>query len=271
LVVLAPVGDGTRMKAPAGDQPDPRSIDVAWLVALGARVVLVEASSDDLLLAGSAISADTGLRLGDPSHPLLRTGLEAVIRELGATGHADSLLAVPALIGCESAWLRSFAAERRSEAARPSLGGVGSAGSEDIFGVVGDLVGAAASRSNLAFQGGCVAATGAIDDPVPVIAVTRRDAEAAQRLLAREEGLLTSRRGAAGLAALVRLLRDDRSRRPRERRLPQAASAVTVLTSDWPGIGDGPPLALDDIPIRPVSLAALVAYPRRVLVEPPGR
>src|SRR5262249_22105946 len=106
-------------------------------------------------------------------------------------------------------------------------------------------------------------------ESVLTVAVTRREAEAARALLAREEGQLVSLQGAGGLAGLARALRDDRARKPRERRIVRGRHVVMVLTGD--PVGVGPARAADRVPRRPVTLAELLASPERLLVEPPGR
>lgn len=102
------------------------------------------------------------------------------------------------------------------------------------------------------------------------VAITAREAAAARLLLAREEGLIASPTGAAALAVLVRAVREDRARRPRERRFPRDPSAVVVLTGEPPGTACDPPAAADAISGRAVALAELMADPRRLLVQPPG-
>ena len=93
--------------------------------------------------------------------------------------------------------------------------------------------------------------------------VTTREADAARRLLAREEGLLASRRGVAGLAALMRAAR--------AKALPPGGSALVLVASEVGGAGDGPPLAVDETPLgEPVSPGELGARLRRAAVTPPG-
>jgi cysteine synthase len=72
--------------------------------------------------------------------------------------------------------------------------------------------------------------------------VTVRDACAARRLLAEEEGLSSSVAGAAGFAALVRELQADRQRPMRVRRLPRDLSVVVLIDHSTPD-SDDPPLA----------------------------
>jgi len=93
--------------------------------------------------------------------------------------------------------------------------------------------------------------------------VSVREADAARRLLAREEGLLASRRGVAGLVALMRVRR--------EKSFPKQASAVVMLINEVGGSEDGPPTALDeDLAGEPLSLDALRADARGALFRPPG-
>jgi hypothetical protein len=92
--------------------------------------------------------------------------------------------------------------------------------------------------------------------------VTVREARAAHRLLAEEEGLSSSVAGAAGFAALVRELQANRQRPMRARRLPRDLSVVVLidhstLESDDPPLAPGAPramavpaLALDEVAAR---------------------
>jgi threonine dehydratase len=211
-----------------------------WLAALGTRTVAVEADGSALSVAAAGAAEAAGLRLVSPADPLLEAGLASVIQEVEQAGYADALLALPSVDGGEHRWLAATALMR------PRLA------------VVGSLTE--------------VAGTSAAPDESLVLAVdvSPREADAARRLLAREDSLLVSRCGATGLAGLLRALREDRARRPRERRLRGVTSAVVVLTGD-PLPAGGPPPEADAVSRRPVSLAALASSLARALVEPPGR
>jgi threonine synthase len=103
---------------------------------------------------------------------------------------------------------------------------------------------------------------------VPSLAVSPREADAARALLAREEGLLVSQAGATGLAALIRAVREDRTRRPREQRLARRPEAVVVLAgSPMRGEVDGA-RASGAIEHPFVALADLEAAPGRWLMRP---
>ena len=212
-----------------------------WLSALGVRTIAVGADLSELQAVASDASARAGLRLVLPDDPLLQLGLASMIQEVEQAGHADAVLALPEVAGWEHRWLASTALMRR----RPAV--VGRFG-EDV-----------------------VATTVPDDSFVVTRDISTREADAARRLLAREEGLVTSRRGATGFAGLVRALRDDRAKRPRERRFHDVTSAVVVLTGDPLRASDGPPPEPDAVPRRPVTLASLAADLAKLLVEPPGR
>jgi threonine synthase len=238
-----------------------------WLAMLGARVVTVEARLGEVWRAAPEIAARSGLYLMDVSSPVAESGLRQLVHEIEVAGHGADLLVVTALTGDEQVALMSLA-DRRDLATPLPLDGFGEAGQSagPPFGVVGSL--AIGEGGN---GGSAEATTVPPDASVLAVEVSARQAEAARCLLAREEGLLTSRQGAVGLAALVRSLREDRAQRPRERRLPRDVRIVVVLTGDPLGTGGEPPRAADAVSGRPVSLAALVADPCRLLVDPPGR
>lgn len=84
--------------------------------------------------------------------------------------------------------------------------------------------------------------------------VSAREAGAAQRLLAGEEGIDSSLSGAVGLAALIRAVQDDRRMPLRERRLPRELSAVVVVTLELTN-ESGPASAAEKQPARVVSQA----------------
>jgi cysteine synthase len=265
LVILEAADSAGAAARPGLHQVVHRS-DRAWLTALGARIIAVEADLASLQDAAPSVIRDAGLRLMTPSEPLLSAGLVEVVREVEMAGCGEDLLVVPALAGREHRWLVA-AAERRSRAVLLLLDGLAPPESSSPVAIVGAfglpsvVVSAARERDVVDAQ----------NETVLTVNVTSREAESAQRLLASEEGLLVSRRGGAGLAALVRAMREDRARRPRERRLRQVKAAVIVVTGDPSRAGDGPPLVSDTVLGRPVSLAALSANLSRLLVEPPGR
>jgi len=98
--------------------------------------------------------------------------------------------------------------------------------------------------------------------------VSCREATAAQRLLAREEGIVASITGAVGLAALIRVILDDRRAAVRERRIPRAVSAVVVITRDQEAVGS---FVTADAPLRQaVSLAEVQPGLARLLATAGG-
>ena len=212
-----------------------------WLTALGARTVAVMADGESLRRWAPVAADSAGLHLVLSGDPLLQSGLASAIQEVERAGYADAVLALPSVTGGEHGWLAETALMRRRVAVLGRL-------TEDI-----------------------ATSTSSADSFVLVNDISPREADAARRLLAREEGLLVSQRGATGFAGLVRALREDRAKRPRERRLRDAASAVVVLTGDPLRAGDGPPVPADAVAARPISLAELSSGLSRLLVEPPGR
>jgi threonine synthase len=235
-----------------------RSAD-GWLSALGACHLVVDGEPTELCAVAPVIAERASLMLVDGGAAGRGTGLQAVTSEVNAAGRAGAVLAVPALSGREPAALAALA-ERRPSAIPLPFDGLASASTERAhgsFGIVGYLGGLAGSWA--ASPDG----TGAPGQGVISVTVTAREVDAARRLLAREEGLLVSRTGAAALAALVRAVREDRRRGPREQRLPRDLSAVVVVTGDPPG-GDGPAPSADAAPARIVSLATLVAEAGRI-------
>lgn len=217
------------------------SAERGWLTALGARTLVISAGHQLLRSQAPAAVAGAGLGLVSPDDPLLQAGLASVVHEVGLAGGADAVLAVPNVAGWEHAWLSATALMRRRLA------------------VVGRLT----------EQDGANACPD--DSFVLSVGISPREADAARRLLAHEEGLLVSRRGATGLAGLVRALREDRAKRPRERRLREVRGAVVVLTGDPLRADDGPPEQADAIATRSVALSELSSGLARLLIEPPGR
>ena len=251
VVVVSGESEGARAVMDA-------SSEARWLRALGAAIVPVEADHLALQHVGSELLKQAGLRPAILADPWVSHGLNDLIGEIEEAGHAASLLAMPELTGHERRCLAAAAAERLTAVPLP-LDIAGPRRTVRPFAVVGALDGPAT-------------AVGESDDGQVVrVAVSRRDAEAARRLLAREEGLLVSLRGAAGFAALVRAVREDRERRLRERRFRDLAAAVVVLTDDFVREAGGPAPSADAVPERPVPLAALADSLARLLVRPPGR
>lgn len=260
FVVLEPIGPACAGGGLAPPEPD-RSCERRWLSALGVETIAVEADGPALCAAAPSAVERAGLRLVQPDDPLLQAGLSGLVRQVQGAGGAGPLLAVPGLTGREHSWLATIA--RRSSALPLPLPDLPTAPTDRPSAVVGTLMSSGSVVSSHDGAGGDAG-------PVLAVAVSPREADAARRLLAREEGLLVSRTGCAGLAGLVRALREDRARRPRERRLRQVTSAV-VVTGDPIQIDDGPPPEPDAVPRRPVSLDSLQTDLARLLVEPPGR
>jgi cysteine synthase len=235
-----------------------RSGEVRWLRALGAAIIPVEADHQALHQVAPDLLRQAGLRPATQVDLCYCDGLNDLIGEIEEAGHAGSLLVMPELTGHERRWLAAAASERLTAVPLP-LDIAGPARAVRPFAVVGALDGPGT-------------AVGESDDGRVVrVAVSRRDAEAARRLLAREEGLLVSLRGAAGFAGLVRAVREDRERRLRERRFRDLAAAVVVLTDDFVREAGGPTPSADAVPERPMPLAALADSLARLLVRPPGR
>jgi len=95
---------------------------------------------------------------------------------------------------------------------------------------------------------------------VLTVSVTRREARAMQRLLAREEGLVTSVHGAMAGAALFRALMADRALRPRERRLRAVSSVLVLVPGPFPVSAAGPPLAEGTMRHANLTLAELARW-----------
>ena len=176
-----------------------------------------------------------------------------MLGELSIERHDDALIALPDLVGREAAWLAETPQDGRSAIPLP-LDGLGFADDRRVHGVVGSLSVVAATSASVG---------GVIQRPV-----TRREATAAQRLLAREEGIVTSITGAVGLAALIRVVQDDRRTPIRERRIPRGISAVVVITCDLEVAGSLMPA--DALPRRAVSLLEVQTGLARMLVTSRG-
>lgn len=264
FVVLEPTVPAAPGVVPGPGEAD-RSRVRRWLSALGARIVAVEARASALREAAPSAVERAGLRLVCPDDPLLQAGLSALVHEVGLVGRDEQLLAVPGLTGREEGWLAATA--RRSASVPLPLSDLPSPPAGRPFAVVGVLQAQVPGASDRDQD----PAEAADASRVLSVAVSPREADAARRLLAREEGLLVSQRGGAGLAGLVRAVREDRARRPRERRLQQVTSAIVVLTGDPLWAGGEPPPEPDSVRRRPIPLEALQADLARLLVEPPGR
>jgi threonine synthase len=234
---------------------EPASDDDAWAVALGAHPIRVASDRAGLEECLPALAREADLWPIVPRAAELRDGLLDAIRE-AVNQRSDQpvdVVAVALLLGSEGHWLtpvmlptipepEPVTSRRRRRARRPTSGIV------------------LAGR----YDGSTVAVPPDYDGPQPWdIAITAREADAARRMLAREEGLLASRRGVAGLAALMRAAR--------AKALPQGGSALVMLANEIGGAGDGPPLAVDEAPRRaPLPLADVAASLRRAAVMPPG-
>ena len=246
----------------------PGTPDVQWAVACGARLVRVAGDEATLraTLAERAPAAD--LEYVDPNDPRLGAALDGAFAEVERelAGAPLDVLAVPILLGSESGWLAdgetrwaglvvagSLAPHRAIAGPHPPSPSLPQAGE-----------GGDTSPSPSQWGGGRgVGSARGLGGGGYSISVSIRQADAARRLLAREEGLLASRRGVAGLAALMRVRRD--------KSFPKQASAVVALANDIGGSGDGPPLALEeDLLGEPLTLDALRDDARGVLFRPPG-
>jgi cysteine synthase len=263
LVILEPaVSDGAATVPSLYDAASPS--DRGWLTALGARVIAVEADLRSVQDAAPSVTSQAGLRLVAPSEPLLGAGLREVVREIDAAGHGRDLLVVSALTGQEPRWLVGVTEHRSGAVPLDGFAPPDCSRPVAIVGVLG-------SPSMLTSDARGGDAVDRQEGTIHSVGVTTRETEAAQRLLAGEEGLLVSHRGGAGFAALARALREDRARRPRERRLRGVSTAVVVVTGEPLRAGVSPPVASDAVLSRPVSLAALSTDLSRLLVKPPGR
>lgn len=274
LIVLLSLQDDAR----TGGASELDADRLAWIQALGGQVVAVAASASELSAAAPAVLDGAGCRFVGPTDPLRHAGLRALVEQIDAEGRGSDLLCLPSLDGQEAAWL---AAEPGRGPHTLPLDGLAVTEPGQPSAVVGALVGRARPRSaemakTVQAQAEPIApirpdvgpqdASGA----VLAIPVTPRECDAARRLLAREEGIVASRLGTAGLAGLLHVLRDDRGRRLRERRFRRAPSVVVVVTADPLWAGGAAPRAADEVPRAAISLDTLAADPSRLLVRPPG-
>jgi threonine dehydratase len=265
LVVLAPACSAEGEPQTGTVTPDPRD-DRRWLSTLGALQIDVAAAPADLLRSAPRIADQSGLRLVQPAADSLAAGLAAISAEIAAAGVGTALLAVPDVSGSERGVLAGIVGERTRALPLPldDPAGADSGRPAPLLGVVGELAGverAARLPEDTA---------NAESSAVLSLAVSPREADAARALLAREEGLLVSQAGATGLAALIRAVREDRARRPREQRLARRPEAVVVLAgSPMRGGADAARASgANEHPI--VALADLEAAPARWLVRPPS-
>jgi threonine synthase len=208
--------------------------DLAWAAALGARMWPVAADGATLQATMSELAAAHGWRYVSTDDACLRQGVHGALVEIvmQQDGALPEIIAVAPLLGPEAEWLTAMT---------------------DRTAIVKGMYPA----------GDRTAPPEADEARLVTAALTARDLDAARRLLAREEGLIASRRGVAGLAALMRTRRD--------RRLSKRSSAVVLLANEVGGLTDGPPIALDEaLECQPLTLDALRADLRGALLRPPG-
>jgi hypothetical protein len=230
----ARTGLSLHLLVPAGDA---QTSDLAWAAALGARIWRVACTNGALGDALPELADANGWRYVGVDDARLRAGVRSARDEIRQQegGQLPELVAVSGLLGSEGDWLATLAGE-------PS--------------------------SSTILQGTFVrsgSATAAVSDRERLVLTTAtlREVDAARRLLAREEGLIASRRGVAGLVALFQSRRD--------RRFSRLKSAVVLLANEFGGWADGPPTAIDETLIgEPLTLDALRADLRGALLRPPG-
>jgi threonine synthase len=227
--------------------------DTAWAVALGARPIFLAADRSVVCAALPELAAGAGLRAATSADPLLRAGLLDAAREAGEQAGVTSpfdVLGVPALLGREGDWLAQEATAIAAPAEQPERTRRRARRQQTGIVVAGEY--------------GSMAAVDAFDGPQPWrVAISTREADAARRLLAREEGLLASRRGVCGLAAIMRAAR--------AKALPAGASALVLLADEVGGRGDGPPVAVDEsLACEPLALGEVAGQLRHLLLMPPG-
>jgi hypothetical protein len=236
--------------------------DHRWLATLGARVLLTDAPRPDLEAAAPAIAVSAGLRL------VARDDLAAV------QGRYAAAAGPPATMPGSDATTLHVAAARPGRALGAILAEIERSARATMLALPGLGDGDLGTAPNLEAIVGSLEPfdPSELGDPavLPVV-VSAREADAARSLLAREEGWLVSRSGAAGLAALLLVLREDRQRRPRERRLAKDRPMVVTLADGAAEDSDGPPSSADRVTDRRVSRAELAGAVRALLVEPPGR
>ena len=233
--------------------PANTEVAVARLEAFGARIIVVDASLATLQTAAPSILSQIGGRVVDKDDPEIRAGFCELLGELSIESHDDALVALPDLVGREAEWLAETPQDGLIAVPLP-LDGLGFADDRRVHRVVGSLS---------ALAGPLAGVVGVIRRPV-----TRREATAAQRLLAREEGIVASITGAVGLAALIRVVQDDRRVPVRERRIPRGVSGVAVITRDLEAAGSLMPA--DALLRRAVSLLEVQTGLARLLVTPGG-
>lgn len=252
-LALAAARAGTTLVVlmPAGAE---RTVATSWVKAIGARLLPVDVTAEELQAVAPGIATDAGMRLIDATGPgVVTLNRESAIRE---RGHAyvlagpRHLLSVPAPKPIALPLLSAEPTARRSRRQRLPI--------STILGVEAAEIGDAALGLEQ------------VPEPSPdgllTVPVTPREAEAARRLLAREEGLLVSRRGALGLAAsVIAVTRGDPIRR-----LPRTSRVILRLGDEAEALSQGPPLAADEaVTVSPMSLDALQDSLRRALLMAP--
>ncbi|MGE3267692.1 MAG: pyridoxal-phosphate dependent enzyme [Chloroflexota bacterium] len=241
LVLLLPRGDRL------GDGAT--GCHTGHLDALGVRVVSVQATRAQLDLAAPGIASAAGLRLVSRTMLPLATGLLEVVQEIAGAGQPGQVLAMPLLAGDEARWLA--ATSTRKAAVPLPLDLPDNADPDPLLGVLGV---AAHQAPGMASSPGVLCQV-----------VTTREGAAARRLLAEEEGILTSAGGALGLAALIRARQADLQLRPRARQLPMPLDAVVIVTGGPYEDCQPSPASADLLP-APVSLADVQGSLRRALM-----
>jgi hypothetical protein len=235
---------------------------VRWLRTFGARVVVADVQRPELEAEASEIAARAGLSLVLSAELAAQFEASAPPCDVARARpllDANTLYVIPA--GRDVPLDRQLAElglpSRPATLVLPGLDDTGSGPDVTIETIVGSLTPVAAATSG--------------DPSLLHVVVTAREADAARALLAQEEGCLVSRDGATGLAALLVVLREDRQRRPRERRLAKDRPILVTLRSDTRVDPGEPPRSADRVIDRVVSLADLAETLRALLVEPPGR
>ena len=212
----------------------PETPDVAWAAAFGARIWRVAAERAELRETLPDLAAAHGWRYIDQDDPCLGDGMASAVAEIMRQQNDApfEIVATAGLLGAEGDWL--------------------SAATGEATAVVAGIL-----------EGAAPADTASAGDALVSVSVTVREADAARRLLAREEGLIASRRGVLGLAALLRARR--------ERPLSKCKSAVVLLANEIGGAADGPPVALDEaLADAPLTIDALRGNLWSALLRRPG-
>ncbi|MCC6177081.1 MAG: pyridoxal-phosphate dependent enzyme [Chloroflexi bacterium] len=217
-------------------RPDPPPWP-AVLATLGAQVVRVDTTQGALQRAAPALARRHGLQVLDADDPFVRAGLWTLPFEIADDAEPrPDLVILPRLAGNEADWCRRGFEIWSALAGGPSPR------------VVAALVG---ERTHLPAE------LAACDE----VSVLPREVGAARRLLARQEGLLASTSGAAGVAALARMAH--------AKVLPLGARVVVVLAAEYGADVCQPPAAEEQPALTPISLTALRRDADRVLMTPP--